>query len=138
MAGSNIYIHLTIITVLTVLLTFAGIQTGMGTLLSATGLLTAPQNLLTSNFYVILSSIAILIAGLGVLGAIFASVFYPTVAPTAIKATALSMLFSFVGDYLSILNYSGFDVLSKSLISVIFIPIIVLYLWTVFDWWVNA
>jgi hypothetical protein len=119
---------------LEVILYFAGISTGAGTLLNALGVMGQGSDLMSSSIY---SKISLMLT-LAAAASIIVGVVFRDVSDSTKIIPVILFLLAFVMDYVGILNYvrgisgSGWETV---VISIIFIPLILGFLISGVEWW---
>lgn len=98
---AKVFTFLMILAGVSVLLSLAGVQTGIGLLLDATGLIDSPQDFTGSNLFSTISSALTLF---GVAG-IIVGLFFRQATESAVLISLCILLLSFVGDFVSLLVY---------------------------------
>lgn len=130
----KMYTYIIVLMTMSIILPYAGIESGMGKLLESTGLLDNPQNFSSSNFYATL-----LVIITGAIGASIVVGYFTQQSTEAVLIVpfALLLLF-FVADYVSIWTYV-ISVYPDSFIRYILAPILISliagYVVALAEWW---
>lgn len=129
----RLYIFLTTIVGLMILLSYGGVNTSTGYVLTYLNILDAPENFQSSNFYLIIVGVFAAVA----VGGVVIGFFTKTSPESYLLGPLAGVLVLFVGDIISIIVYTNanFSGWSAKIIGSIMSMLAVGYTITVVDWW---
>lgn len=142
---AKVFTYFFILSGISLLLSFSGIQTATTLLLSSTGLIDSPEQFTaTSQFFSFFYNHGTLL-GVAFLGAaIFLSYISKQPIESFFKIALAGSLLLFIGDFVSILIYAK-DLTNDALfswiyyiIALIMIPLIIGYCISIVEWWIGT
>lgn len=130
----KLYTYIIVLMTMSIILPYAGIESGVGKLLESTGLLDNPQDFSSSNFYTTL-----LVIITGAIGAtIVVGYFTQQSSETILMVPFALLLLFFVVDYVSIWTYVAStypDSFIRYILAPVLISLIVGYVISLAEWW---